>query len=79
MSLPDEQARALVYARQFLLSLCVPQETPRVPREIRAQARNRLKHFPMSWDWGRIVDDFDAMKQARDAETFDLKRVWEDK
>jgi hypothetical protein len=79
MSLPREQAVALIQARQFLLSLCIPQETPRVPRVIRAQARNRLKHFPMSWDWERIVDDFDAMKQARDAETFYLKRVWGDK
>lgn len=79
MSLPHEQAVALVQARQFLLSLCMPWETPRVPRTVRIQARNRLKHFPMSWDWERIVDDRDAMKQARDAETFYLTRVWEDK
>jgi hypothetical protein len=76
MSLPDEQARALVQARQFLLSLCIPHETPRVPRKVRQEARNRLKHFPMSWDLKRIVDDSAAMKQAQDAETFYLKRVW---
>lgn len=78
MSLPHERARALVYARQFLLSLCMPWETPRVPRKIRQEARNRLKHFPMSWDLPGIVDDPAAMDAARDAETFYLKRVWED-
>ena len=78
MSLPREQAVALIQARQFLLSLCIPQETPRVPRVIRAQARNRLKHFPMSWDLPGIVDDPASMDAARDAETFYLKRVRED-
>ena len=78
MSLPREQAVALIQARQFLLSLCIPQETPRVPRAIRAQARNRLKHFPMSWDLPGIVDDPASMDAARDAETFYLKRVRED-
>ena len=77
MSLPREQAVALIQARQFLLSLCIPQETPRVPRVIRAQARNRLKHFPMSWDLPGIVDDPASMDAARDAETFYLKRVRE--
>jgi hypothetical protein len=76
MSLPDEQALALVQARQFLVSLCIPQETPKVPRSIRIQASHRLKHFPMSWDWDRIVDDQLAMEQATKAEEYYLKKVW---
>ena len=70
MSLPDEQARALVAARQFLVALCIPQETPKVPRVIREEARRRLKHFPLSWDWKRIIDDEVAMKSAQELEEY---------
>lgn len=79
MSLLHEQALALVQARQFLVSLCIPQKTPKVPRSIRIQASHRLKHFPMSWDWDRIVDDQFAMEQATKAEDYYLKKFWENR
>jgi hypothetical protein len=78
MSLPDEQARALVGARQFILSLCVPGKTPRIPKAVRHEARRRLKHFPLSWDWERIVDDEAAMKTAQDMEDYYSKKFWEE-
>jgi hypothetical protein len=78
MSLPDEQARALVSARQFLVSLCVPSKTPKIPRLVRHEARCRLKHFPLSWDWKRIVEDPSAMKTAQDMEEHYQNTFWEE-
>jgi hypothetical protein len=49
MSTPLEQARAIAQARHFLSELCVPGKIKRVPSEVRREARNRLKHMPMSW------------------------------
>jgi hypothetical protein len=78
MSLPDEQARALVGARQFILSLCVPGKTPKIPKAVRQEARRRLKHFPLSWDWKRIVDDPHALQMAEDMEEYYRKTFWEE-
>jgi hypothetical protein len=78
MSLPDEQARALVSARQFLLSLCVPGKTPRVPRAVRHEARWRLKHFPSSFEWKRIVEDPIAMETAQAMEEHYRTTFWEE-
>ena len=77
MSLPDEQAKAMVAARQFLVALCIPQKTPKVPKVIREEARCRLKHFPLSWDWKRIVDDEAAMKDAQELEDYYRKTFWD--
>ena len=46
MTLPDERTRAIHAAREFLLDLGNPQETPRVPKEIRLRARSVLRHYP---------------------------------
>lgn len=46
MTLPHERHRAILNAREFLLSLLDPKRTPRVPREIRLRARSALKHYP---------------------------------
>jgi hypothetical protein len=46
MTLPDERYRALRWAEEFLIDLTDPSKTPRVPREIRSQARNILRHYP---------------------------------
>jgi hypothetical protein len=60
----------LVAARQFLVALCIPQETPNVPRVIREEARRLLKHFPVSWDWKDIVEDEAAMGSALELEDY---------
>lgn len=46
MTLPDERYRSLKWAEQFLRDLCDPAKTPRVPKEIRSQARSVLRHYP---------------------------------
>ena len=78
MSTPLEQARAIAQARHFLSELCVPGKIKRIPREVRREARNRLKHMPMSWDLPRIVEDPNAMKQMELMEAYHREEFWKD-
>ena len=78
MSTPLEQARAIAQARHFLSELCVPGKIKRIPREVRREARNRLKHMPMSWDLERIVEDPNAMKQMELMEAYYREEFWKD-
>ena len=78
MSTPLEQARAIATARRFLFDLCLPSKTPRVPREVRLEARARVKHFPMSWDLPRVVEDESAMEHMEEIEEHYRKEFWED-
>ena len=50
-----ERTHALVYARDFLLELLDPKQTPRVPRAIRREAINRLRHYPSKWEVEQIA------------------------
>jgi hypothetical protein len=56
MTLPDERYRAVRMARQFLLELCNPEKTPRIPSIIRNQARGILRHYPSDWDMDRASE-----------------------
>lgn len=55
MSLPDERSRALVSAREFLFALLDPKQTPRVPSEVRKEARRVVKHYPAKWEIEQIA------------------------
>ena len=50
MTLPNERYRAVQNAREFLYNLLDPKKTPKVPKEIRIQARYILKHFPHNYE-----------------------------
>lgn len=54
MTTPTERTRSLIYAREFLLELLDPQLTPRVPRAIRREAGNRLRHYPTKMEIQQI-------------------------
>lgn len=56
MTLPDERYRAVRMARQFLLDLCSPEKTPKVPAIIRNQARGILRHYPSDYEMDRASD-----------------------
>lgn len=56
MTLPDERARAVRYAQEFLRDLLNPKKTPKVPRAIRDRAHSVLRHFPNSFDIKRAAD-----------------------
>ena len=77
MSTPLEQARAIAQARHFLSELCVPGKIKRVPREVRQEARCRLKHMPLSWDLERIVQEPGAIEHMREIEDYFRKEFWE--
>lgn len=56
MTLPDERYRSVVQTRRFLLDLCNPQHTPRVPKIIREHARYLLRHYPSDWEMDQAAE-----------------------
>lgn len=46
MTVPAEMFNALLNARMFMTALANPAETPKVPKEIRQRALDRLRHYP---------------------------------
>lgn len=46
MTVPAERTRAIQRTREFLFSLLDSNKTPRVPKYIREQAYNCLRHYP---------------------------------
>jgi hypothetical protein len=56
MTLPDERYRAIAQTADFLLSLCDPAKTPRVPRDIRSRAGSLLRHYPTYFDLDRLAE-----------------------
>lgn len=59
ITLPDERARSLKWAKEFLRSLCDPKQTPRVPRAVRMRARDVLRHWPFEHELE------DALKRSK--------------
>lgn len=49
MTLPYERKNTVTRTEDFLVRLCDPKQTPRVPSEIRKEARGLLKHYPTSY------------------------------
>ncbi len=56
MTLPDERYRAVVQTKKFLIDLCSPDRTPRIPKSIRQQANSLLRHYPSDWDMERASE-----------------------
>ena len=61
MTMPSERTRAVIRARDFLVRLCSPYGggIERIPREVRDEARQLLRHYPGWFDLGR-ADAFDS-------------------
>lgn len=55
MTLPDERYRALVYTERFLMDLCDPNQTPRVPKAVRQRASHCLRHYPSTYHLDQIA------------------------
>lgn len=53
MTMPYERTLAVEYTRRFLEALMDSKRTPRVPLDIRLQARACLKHYPTEYDMKR--------------------------
>lgn len=65
MTLPDERYRAVVQTRRFLLDLCNPRHTPRVPKIVREHARAMLRHYPDDWDMEQAAQGAPDVFQER--------------
>lgn len=50
MTVPFERLSAVNRTRQFLIDMMDPKATPRVPKDIRQQARALLRHYPSSYE-----------------------------
>jgi len=55
MTLPFERYRAVISTERFLLELCDPKKTPKVPKDIRRQAAHLLRHYPTVFDMDTVA------------------------
>jgi len=55
MTLPYEQYNAIYNTRLLLLDLMDPTKTPKVPKNIREEARRLLKHFPNEYEANDLI------------------------
>lgn len=63
MTLPIERTYAVRNTEQFLLDLCNPKKTPRVPAGIREQARRLLRHYPTKYDLVYMDNSFQPLEE----------------
>ena len=61
MTIPYERTRAVKQTEEFLLALCNPSKTPRVPKHIREWARGCLRHYPSQMDLISAKFDFESV------------------
>jgi len=54
----DQKITAVVSTRDYLLRLTSPKETPRIPLEVRREARTLLRHYPLPTEMKAIMKDF---------------------
>ena len=57
MTMPYERKNSVIRTEQFLISLCDPKQTPRVPSAVRQEARRLLKHYPTEYHVDQIFGD----------------------
>jgi hypothetical protein len=56
MTLPIERYSSVNQTREFLLDLCNPSITPKVPKVIRQRASSLLRHYPSNYDMERACE-----------------------
>ena len=71
MTLPYQRTNAVLWARDFLVSLMDPKKTPRVPRKLRVEARHILKHYPSGLDMERVIGDSTRVFNHPESTTWD--------
>ena len=63
MTLPCERTNAVLNVERFLMDLSNPRKTPRVPSEVRKQARNLLRHYPRKFDMMDPAESFEPITE----------------
>ena len=61
MTIPYERTRAVTNTQQFLLDLCDPKKTPRIPKDVRQEAHRLLRHYPTKYEMDIIAEREDSM------------------
>jgi hypothetical protein len=56
MTVPVERTNAVINTEKFLYDLLDPKKTPRVPEDVRAQARRLLRHYPSEFEMNVIAE-----------------------
>jgi hypothetical protein len=59
-----QQTSAVVATRDFLLRLIDTKETPRIPREVRREARALLRHYPIASELRPVLEEGLASKNS---------------
>lgn len=57
MTMNYERKNAVVRTEDFLVRLCDPKQTPRVPSSVRQEARRLLKHYPTEYHVDKIFGE----------------------
>lgn len=66
MTLPDERYRAILWAKRFLEEVAYDKKKyPRVPKAIRTEAYNILRHYPNEYDMMRASQKAPDVFQER--------------
>jgi hypothetical protein len=66
MTLPDERYRAVMWAERFLRDLAHDTVNyPRVPKKIRQEARDILRHYPVEYEMKRAAGQAPDVFQER--------------
>lgn len=58
ISSKDQKINAVVSTRDYLLRLTSTKETPRIPLEVRREARTLLRHYPLPAEMKVVMKDF---------------------
>jgi hypothetical protein len=72
MTMPDERYRAVTATERFLMDLCDPGMTPRIPRTIRQRAAACLRHYPTTFDMDVAAAACPGRFENRDLEEVQL-------
>lgn len=78
MTLPDERYRAVLWASKFLVELSVDKKKyPRIPKAVRQEAYNILRHYPSDWDMSRVAEKAPEVFQERLEPLYRMVKVYE--
>ena len=64
MTVPIERTNAVMWTEDFLIDLCDPKKTPRVPKSVRERARRMLRHYPSKFEMETIANREDKCEDA---------------
>ena len=78
MTLPDERFRSIQRTEEFLEALINPQKTPRIPKEIREQARWCLRHYPSYHNLKELEREAPHVIQERMEDVSRMIKYWEE-